>query len=87
MSLGTTRPADTYSPLYFLASLGAGGVAVTFFMFLVFWVAHPNQPVPVFEDIASAFSGGPFVMQAAFAVAMLCIAVFAYLNLISLIWI
>lgn len=86
MSLGTTRPADTYSPLYFLASLGAGGVAVTFFMFLVFWVPHPNQPVPVFEDIASAFSGGPFVMQAAIAVAILGIAVFAYLNLKSLIW-
>lgn len=29
MSVGT-KPSDTYSPLYFLASLGAGGLSVTF---------------------------------------------------------
>ncbi len=51
MTTRAKRPADTYSPLYFLASLGAGGLTVTFFMFLFFWVPHPNQPVPIFEDI------------------------------------
>jgi hypothetical protein len=42
--------ARNYSPLYFLASLGAGGLAVTFFMWLMFWVPHPEQPVPIFEN-------------------------------------
>ena len=51
-----TRPADRYSPLYFLVSLGAGGLAVTFFMYLMFWVPHPTRPVPVFEDVAAAFA-------------------------------
>lgn len=80
------RPADTWSPLYFLASLGAGGLAVTFFMFLMFWVPHPGQPVPVFEDILAAFTGGGLQMQAAILVAVTGIAGFAFLNIKMLIW-
>ena len=54
-------PAQTprqYAPLYFLASVGSGGLVVTFFMYLMFWVKHPGQPVPVFEDILRALNGG-----------------------------
>ncbi len=80
------RPADTWSPLYFLASLGAGGLAVTFFMFLMFWVPHPGQPVPVFEDILAAFANGGLAMQAAILVAVTGIAGFAFLNIKLLIW-
>ena len=80
------RPADTWSPLYFLASLGAGGLAVTFFMFLMFWVPHPGQPVPVFEDIAAAFSSGTLPLKAAILVAVTGIAGFAFLNIKMLIW-
>jgi hypothetical protein len=86
MDHSVSRPADTYSPIYFLASLGAGGIAVTFFMFLMFWVPHPGQPVPVFEDIAAAFATGGVAMQAAIAAALIGIAVFAFLNIKSLIW-
>lgn len=86
MDHSATRPADTYSPIYFLASLGAGGIAVTFFMFLMFWVPHPNQPVPVFEDIAAAFGSGNVMLQAAIVIALIGIAVFAVLNIKSLVW-
>lgn len=82
----TVRPADSYSPLYFLASLGAGGLAVTFFMYLMFWVPHPGQPVPVFGDLTAAFATGQIGMQLAIVVAAVGIAVFAYLNLRLLIW-
>ena len=81
-----TRPADTYVPTYFLASLGAGGIAVTFFMFLMFWVPHPGRPVPIFEDIAAAFATGSPALQAAIVIAWLGIAVFAFLNIRSLLW-
>ena len=47
---------QNYSPLYFLASLGAGGLTVTFFMYLMFWVPHPGRPVPVFEDLMTVFA-------------------------------
>ncbi|MFW5655234.1 MAG: TsoY family (seleno)protein [Roseicyclus sp.] len=86
MTNAHTRPADTWSPLYFLASLGAGGLAVTFFMYLMFWVPHPGQPVPVFEDILAAFTAGGFAMRLAIVVAVTGIAGFAFLNIKLLIW-
>ena len=86
MSHPIARPADSYSPLYFLASLGAGGLAVTFFMYLFFWVPHPNQPVPIFEDSARAFASGPLGTQIAIVLAFLGIAIFGFLNVKSLIW-
>lgn len=86
MNTSHQRPADTWSPLYFLASLGAGGLAVTFFMFLMFWVPHPGQPVPVFEDILAAFASGGRPMQFAILAAVTGIAGFAFLNIKLLIW-
>lgn len=81
-----TRPADNWSPIYFLASLGAGGLAVTFFMYLMFWVPHKSRPVPVFEDILAAWLSGGLGLRAAIAIAVVGIAVFAVMNLRALIW-
>ncbi|UYV37898.1 hypothetical protein N4R57_01945 [Rhodobacteraceae bacterium D3-12] len=81
-----TRPADRYSPLYFLASLGAGGLSVTFFMFLMFWVPHPGRPVPIFEDAMAVFAQGGLPQQIAVLVAWAGIATFAFLNLKYLAW-
>ncbi len=86
MSTSQKRPADSYSPLYFLASLGAGGLSVTFFMYLMFWVPHRGKPVPTFEDISAAFQSGSSAMQAAIIVAVVGIAAMVFLNIKSLIW-
>jgi hypothetical protein len=86
MSHTPTRPSDTYSPLYFLASLGAGGLSVTFFMWLMHWVPHPGKTVPVFEDIAAAFASGSVLMQGMILLAAAAIAFFVFLNLKSLVW-
>jgi hypothetical protein len=86
MTHAYSRPADTWSPLYFLASLGAGGLAVTFFMYLMFWVPHPGQPVPVFEDILAAFTAGGLPIRLAIVTAVTGIAGFAFLNVKLLIW-
>lgn len=80
------RPADRWSPLYFLASVGAGGLVATFFMWLYMWVPHPAQPVPVFEDIAAAFATGGLMLQGTILAAAAGIAVFAFLNIRLLIW-
>lgn len=82
----SSRPADRYSPLYFLASVGAGGLSVTFFMYLMFWVPHPNATVPVFEDIMAAWATGNLPLQIGIAVAMIGIAFFSFLNIKSLVW-
>lgn len=86
MSNSLKRAADSYSPLYFLTSLGAGGLAVTFFMFLMFWVPKNGRPVPTFEDISAAFSTGTPLLQGAITLALLGIAIFTFMNLRSLIW-
>ncbi len=36
---------QAYTPLYFLAALGPGGLAVSFFMYLMFLVPHPDAPM------------------------------------------
>ncbi len=81
-----TRPSDTYSPLYFLGSLGAGGLSVTFFMYLFMWVPHPGIPVPTFEHIWAALTTGGVLQQAAILIAWAGIAFFVFLNLKYLIW-
>lgn len=86
MSRNLTVADRSYSPLYFLASLGAGGLTITFFMYLMFWLPHPGKPVPVFEDITAAFGAGDPVMQATILLAMAGIAVFGFLNIRALIW-
>ncbi len=86
MSIHTSKAADKYVPTYFLGSVGAGGLAVTFFMYLMFWVPHPAKPVPVFEDIRAAFETGSVPLQTAIIVAALGIAVFTFLNVKALIW-
>lgn len=82
----TSRTPENYSPLYFLASLGAGGLVVTFFMWLLHWVPHKGRPVPVFEDIMSAFSSGDVLMQAVIIGAWAGIAIFAVMKIWLLVW-
>lgn len=86
MSALPSRPADHWSPLYFLASLGAGGLAVAFFMIPMFWFPHPGQPVPVFEDIAPVLTGGAGWQRLVLGLSLAGTAVFAALNIALLVW-
>lgn len=86
MSHPLPRPADNWSPLYFLASVGAGGLSVTFFMYLMHWVPHPGRTVPIFEDIAAALARGDTALRVAIPVALLGVAIFGALNLSLLVW-
>jgi hypothetical protein len=80
------RPSKTYSPLYFLTSLGSGGLVVTFFMWLMHWTRHPGRSVPVFEDIVAAFSAGGVASRTMIVLAVAGIAYYAFLNLKYLFW-
>jgi hypothetical protein len=42
---------EQYSPLYFLSSLGAGGLAVSFYIYLFFMVMHPGTPMATADQI------------------------------------
>ena len=86
MSTPPARPAETYSPLYFLVSLGSGGLVVTFFMWLMHWVPHPGRSVPLFEDIVAALGTGSPALRVAIVAAVVGIAFYAFLNLKYLVW-
>lgn len=86
MNSANHKPSDTYAPLYFLVSLGTGGLVVTFFMWLMHWLPHPGRSVPVFEDISKAFTLGGGGTRAMIIAALAGIAFYAFLNIKSLIW-
>ncbi|SFM80312.1 TsoY family (seleno)protein [Marinobacter pelagius] len=82
-------PKDTspeWAPTYFLAALGAGGLAVTFFMWLMFWLPHPDAPVPLFEDAVAALGGGSLMPKVAVIGAWVGIAFFSALHIYLLVW-
>ena len=75
-----------YTPVHFLAALGAGGIVVTFFLWLMFWVPHPGHPVPVNEDIVAAFAAGGPAMRVMIVTALAGIALAALAHLRLMLW-
>lgn len=80
------RHAIEWSPLYFLAALGAGGMAVTFFMYLLFWVPHPAQAIPVYQDWMMAFVQGDDLTRIMLVIALTGIGLFTLMHLALLVW-
>ncbi len=74
-----------YNPLYFLGALGAGGLVVTFFMYLMFLIKH-KTPMPTFNHIFNAFLNGGLVLKTIIVVAIIGILIFAFLHIKLLIW-
>lgn len=77
---------DTYSPLYFLSALGAGGAVVTFFMYLMFMTPHPTTPIPTWESLQAVWQGDNLMMQALLVFALTGIGLFALLHVRLLVW-
>ena len=77
---------DQFSPLYFLAALGAGGSAITFFIYLMFLVPHPDTPMVTFNHLWPIVTDGHPVKGALTGMAMLAIAFFSLLHLRLLVW-
>ncbi|MBO8171384.1 MAG: hypothetical protein H0Z33_05755 [Bacillaceae bacterium] len=77
---------EQYNPLYFLASLGNGGLSVSFFMYLMFMVPHPGTPMPTFEDIYPVLTGGNKMAAGLVGIAMILILYFAFHHIRLLIW-
>ena len=52
-----------YSPLYFLSALGAGGISVSFFMYLMFMTPHKATPIPTWETLQAVFNGNELMLK------------------------
>ncbi len=61
-------------------------MVVTFFMYLLFWTAHPGQPIPVYETWTVAFAQGTLLEQIAIGIAITGIAFFTLYHVILLVW-
>lgn len=72
-----THFSQNYRPLYFLAALGMGGLSVSFFMYLMFLIPHPDTPMPTQSDLIAVFQGDSLGLMALTVAALLGIAYFA----------
>ncbi len=68
-----------FSPMCFLASLGAGGLSVSFFMYLMFLVPHPKTPMPTFDIILPALLKGDWLSYV-IAFSLVFIITFAFFH-------
>ncbi|MBN2653683.1 MAG: hypothetical protein JXR79_01010 [Nitrospirae bacterium] len=75
-----------YSPMYFLASLGNGGLSVAFFSYLMFMVPHEGRPMATFSDIYPSLTGGGLAVSLLIIIALAGILYFAYEHYRLLIW-
>lgn len=75
-----------YSPLYFLAALGMGGMAVQFFMYFMFLTPHKDTPIPTFDTIQAAWAAGDGWMHVAIVVAYAGMIAFLLGHIALLAW-
>lgn len=71
-----------FSPMHGLAALGAGGLAVSFFIWLLFLTPHPGIPVPTYETLDKAIASsnlGGWILTIKYVIAALLIVHFVLL--------
>ena len=76
---------EKFSPMCFLSSLGAGGLSVSFFMYLMFLVPHPNTPMATYDFIMPALVKADW-LSFVVAFSLVFIIAFAFLHFKLLIW-
>ncbi|KZL22309.1 TsoY family (seleno)protein [Pseudovibrio sp. WM33] len=77
---------ERYSPLYFLSAVGAGGLAISFFMYLMWMTPHKGSPIANVTSLTEAFNNGSIAMQALIVVAAVGIIFFSVLHFRLLFW-
>jgi len=78
---------DRYTPMYFLAALGAGGLSVSFFIYPLFMLPHPDTPMVTFDHLWPRLTAGDNPLQSALiGLDLLLIALFAMLHVWLLLW-
>ncbi len=76
---------EKFNPMCFLASLGSGGLSVSFFMYLMFLVPHKDTPMATFNHIFPELIKGTWI-SITIAIALLGIILFAFFHFKLLIW-
>ena len=77
---------EKYNPLYFLAALGAGGLAVSFFMYPNFMLPHEGNPMITFNQLYPILMGEDKLTAILLSGALIAIAALAILHFRLLFW-
>ena len=77
---------ETYNPSFFLAALGNGGLAVSFFVYLTFMVPHKGTPIVTFDHLAALLATSGPLVQGLVVAALLGVVFFAAQHFRLLIW-
>lgn len=76
---------EKFTPMCFLSALGAGGLSVSFFMYLMFLVPHKGSPMATFDYIYPELIKGTW-LSLVIIFALIFIIIFALLHFKLLIW-
>jgi len=76
---------EHYTPMYFLGALGAGGLSVSFYMFLHWMVDHPNVPFATADFVYPLIEKMNFV-SILILISMAMFVYLAYAHFRLLIW-
>ena len=76
---------EKFNPMCFLSSLGAGGLSISFFMYLMFLVPHKDTPMPTFNHLFPLLMKGTW-LSFVIAFALVFIIAFAYFHFKLLFW-
>ncbi|QKF77511.1 TsoY family (seleno)protein [Arcobacter defluvii] len=76
---------EKFSPTCFLSALGAGGLSVSFFMYLMFLVPHPNTPMATYDFIMPALLKGDW-LSFVISFSLVFIIAFAFFHFKLLLW-
>ncbi|MFA5041570.1 MAG: hypothetical protein WC464_08065 [Bdellovibrionales bacterium] len=77
---------SSYSPLLFLNSLGAGGLAISFYMYLMWMTPHQGSPIPSFGSLMAALQGGGVLIPSLVVIGMAGVALFSAYHVGLLVW-
>lgn len=77
---------EKYSPMYFLAALGAGGLVVSFFMYLMFMTPHKDTPIPTFDTLVQLLQAGNLWQIGMIIAAIVGVIIFSVLHVRLLVW-
>lgn len=74
-----------FNPMCFLSALGAGGLSVSFFMYLMFLVPHKKSPMATFDFIYPELIKGTW-LSIIISISLIFILIFAFFHFKLLIW-
>jgi len=81
-----TNKSREYHPLFFLGALGAGGLAVTFFLYFMFLTEHPDTPLPAFHHLAALWQSGDWATRVLMSTGLTGLIAMAALHIRLLVW-